>query len=180
MAPHAGECRGSLTSRHPTSRDGTVSRRSLSTHAWGVAEGLVGLSVPSVVLTGFPGGGALDLGRLAAVCPLVIYLYPGSSNSPADGEQTPLLDAAQHRAFHLRRVDLEARDYSVVGVSSQSSAAQRHSVLAGRLTQRLLCDPELQLAKELPLPTFEHDRASWYQRLTLVASCPAHGGCERG
>jgi hypothetical protein len=45
-----------------------MSRRSLSTHAWGVAEGLVGLSVPSVVLTGFPGE-AVDLGRLAAVCP---------------------------------------------------------------------------------------------------------------
>lgn len=145
-----------------------MSRRSLSTYARGVSERLVGLSVPSVVLTGFQGE-PLDLGRLAAVCPLVIYFYPGSSSSPSDGEQTPLLDVAQHRAFHVRRVDLEARRYGVVGISTQSSAAQRQSVLAGRLTQRLLSDPEMQLAERLPLPTFEHDGASWYERLTLVA-----------
>jgi peroxiredoxin len=34
----------------------------------------------------------------------------------------------------------------------------------------LLSDPELQLARELELPTFELDAARWYQRLTLVAS----------
>ncbi len=139
----------------------------LSTHTRCLADRLIGLSIPPVVLSGFRDA-RLDLGKFAAVCPLVIYMYPGSSSSPADGEQTPLLDAAQHRAFCTHQRDLEARGYSVLGISSQHKDAQKRSVLAGRLTQRLLSDPQLQLAQELTLPTFEHDGKSWYQRLTLV------------
>jgi peroxiredoxin len=133
-----------------------------------LAERIVGVTIPPIVLSGFRDA-RVDLGRFAAACPLVIYIYPGSCSSPADGEQTPLLDAAQHRAFCTHQRDLEARGYSVMGISSQPKDAQKQSVLAGRLTQRLLSDPELHLAWALELPTFDLDGASWYQRVTLVA-----------
>ncbi len=42
-------------------------------------------------------------------------------------------------------------------------------MIAGRLTHRLLSDPQLGLARELELPTFEHDYARCYPRLTLIA-----------
>lgn len=144
-----------------------MSAGSVSTQARCLADRLIGLSIPPLVLAGFPQE-PLDLGRLAAARPLVVYIYPGSRSSPADGEQTPLLDAAQHRVFCARQRDLEARNYNVLGISSQSTTAQKQSALADRLTQRLLSDPELQLAHGLDLPTFALDGASWYQRLTLL------------
>jgi peroxiredoxin len=56
----------------------------------------------------------------------------------------------------------------VVGISSQSKEAQRQTALANRLTHLLLCDPELQLARTLGLPTFTRYQECWYQRLVLV------------
>jgi len=133
-----------------------------------LADRLVGLAIPSVVLDSFRED-PLDLRHLARERPLVIYIYPGSRRSPADGEQTPLMDGAQHRAFFEHRAELAARSYQAVGVSSQSTEAQARSALAGRLTQRLFSDPGLQLAGEFELPTFEVDEGRWYHRLTLIA-----------
>jgi peroxiredoxin len=133
-----------------------------------VADRLAGVAIPSVVLESFQEE-PIDLRQLAQQRPLVLYLYPGSDRSPADGEQTPLMDQAQHRAFVDRRADLAARSYQAVGVSSQSVKAQLRSALAGQLTQRLFSDPELQLARALELPTFDLDEARWYHRLTLIA-----------
>jgi peroxiredoxin len=132
-----------------------------------LADRLVGLVIPSVVLDSFRED-PLDLRQLAQERPLVIYLYPGVRRSPADGEQTPLMDAAQHHAFLEHRADLAARDYQAVGVSSQSTESQAQSALVGRLTQRLFSDRGLQLAGELELPTFDVEGAHWYQRLMLV------------
>jgi peroxiredoxin len=132
-----------------------------------VAERLAGVSIPSVVLESFQED-PLDLRELAQRRLLVVYVYPGSDSSPADGEQTPLMDAAQHRAFFEHRAALTARGYHALGISSQSVKAQLRSVLAGRLTQRLFSDPQLRLARALELPTFELEEASWYHRLTLI------------
>jgi peroxiredoxin len=133
-----------------------------------VADRLAGVAIPPVVLESFQEE-PIDLRELAQQRPLVLYLYPGSNHSPADGEQTPLIDYAQHCAFHDHRAALAARSYQAVGVSSQSVKAQLRSVLAGQLAPRLFSDPGLHLARELELPTFEVDEARWYQRLTLIA-----------
>jgi peroxiredoxin len=133
----------------------------VSTEAAAVAERLVGLVIPSVVL----GGGremSLDLYALARHRPVVLYFYPGCASARED--------EAQHRAFRDLHLDFEARHYSPVGVSSQSERSQRASAFAIGATHRLLRDPELLLARELGLPTFSCDGASWYQRLMLVAS----------
>ncbi len=144
-----------------------MSARELATGARCLADRLAGVPVTSVVLESFQEE-PRDLRQLAQRRPLVIYIYPGSERSPADGEQTPLMDDAQHRAFGEHRAALASRGYQVVGVSSQPVKAQRRSVLAGQLAQRLFSDPELQLARELELPTFELEGARWYERLTLI------------
>jgi peroxiredoxin len=140
----------------------------LATGAQRVANRLAGVRIPSVAIESFQED-PLDLRQLAQQRPLVIYLYPGSDRSPADGGQTPMMDHAQHRAFFEHRAALASRSYQAVGISSQSIKAQVRSVIDGRLTQRLFSDPDLQIARELELPTFELDKARWYHRLTLIA-----------
>jgi peroxiredoxin len=148
--------------------DGAMSAGSLSAaRARCLADRLVGVPLPSVLLVSFRED-PLDLRQLAQERPMVIYLFPGAHRSPTDGEQTPLVDHAQHRAFCEHYADLAARGYGVVGISSQSTQSQKQSALAGHLIQRLFSDRELGLAAELELATFEVDGARWYQRLTLV------------
>ncbi len=141
-------------------RSSSVARR--------LADSLVGLELPSAVLSG-GWERPLDLRKFAREHGVVLYFYPGSS-SPEDGEETAMMDAAQHRAFGHHQLDLEARRYIAIGISSQSKDSQRQSVLANRVSHKLLCDPGLQLARQLALPTFTRDGACRYQRLMLVAS----------
>jgi len=132
-----------------------------------LAERLVGLVIPPVVLNGYRGS-PLDLGEFAETFPLVVYMYPGGFWSPEDGEDAPLLDAIQHRAFRDHQPDLEARNYRAIGISSQSERAQRDAAVANGVAHRLLRDPEFHLARELRLPTFTTADGCWYRRLMLV------------
>jgi peroxiredoxin len=132
-----------------------------------LADRLTGGLIPSVVLSA-SGESALNLRQLACGYPLVIYVYPGCSNSPEDGGDTGLMDAVQHRAFRDHQPDLEARGYRAIGVSSQGIAAQRRATIQDRLTHRLLSDPRLELAERLQLPTFTDAGLLRYRRLTLV------------
>jgi peroxiredoxin len=137
--------------------------------AGGLAERLVGLAIPSLVLSSreaFP----LNLRDFAAGFRLVIYMYPGTNSSPQDGQATALMDAIQHRACRDRQPDLEARGYYTIGISSQPENAQRRAIAENQLTHRLLSDPKLTLAHELKLPTFPLEGARWYRRLILLAS----------
>jgi peroxiredoxin len=134
-----------------------------------LSDRLVGVDIPSVILRSsdeFP----LNLRQFASGFRLVVYLYPGASSSPQDGEDTPLVDSVQHRAFRDHQPELEARGYRAIGISSQPEEARRRAVVENRLTHRLLGDPKLQLAQDLGLPTFTIDGVHWYRRLTLVAS----------
>jgi peroxiredoxin len=133
----------------------------------GVADRLVGVLIPSVVLSG-SGEPSLDVRRFACGYPLVIYLFPGCENSPEDGGDTQRMDTLQHRAFRDHRLDLEARGYRTIGISSQEAGAQRRAIVEERLTQRLLGDPCLQLAERLWLPTFVDEGVPRYRRLILV------------
>jgi peroxiredoxin len=132
-----------------------------------LAERLVGLAIPSVVLDG-GWEPPMNLRDFASHTSSVVYFYAGCGSLPADHKETALIDAAQHRAFAKHQQDFEARGHVVVGISSQSKGAQRRTALANRLTHLLLCDPELQLARALGLPTFTRYEECWYQRLVLV------------
>jgi peroxiredoxin len=135
----------------------------------GVADRLVGLEIPSTVLERFQGQ-PLNLGEFAAAFPVVLYVYPGGCCSPEDGTNARRMDALQHRAFRDHEPDLEAHGYQAIGISGQPGRPQEESALELGISHRLLRDPELRLARELGLPTFEADGARWYQRLTLVAA----------
>jgi peroxiredoxin len=133
----------------------------------GIAERLVGVEIPSLVLDDCMRS-SLDLAMFARACPIVLYLFPGCSGSPEGEEQVAVMDVVQHRAFRDLLPEFEARGSTPIGVSSQPEQDQRYASHANRLAHRLLCDPELRLAHALELPTFSCDGADWYQRLTLV------------
>jgi peroxiredoxin len=128
---------------------------------------LTGRSIPSLIMASCKGAvNPKELGHGS----VVIYFYPGSKTSPDDGDDTPMVDAVQHRAFRDHHDEMAARRFSIAGISSQPPQAQYASASANDLTHTLLTDPECRLAQELELPTFMLDGANWYQRLTLVAS----------
>lgn len=133
-----------------------------------VVEGLVGRSVPSLLLAATQGE-PVDLSSFAGRS-AVIYVYPGHESSPDGGEDSPMLDAAQHRSFGAHEHDMAALGLSVVGISSQSSEDQLECAEATRVRHALLSDPHLLLAQKLGLPTFEAHGTRWYRRLTMVVS----------
>ncbi len=142
---------------------------SVSGVARGLADRLVGVAVPPVVLRsreGFP----VNLGDCVSGAGLVIYLYPGASSSSQDGEDTAVMDAVQYRAFRDEQPELEARGYQTFGISSHLEEPRRRAVAEKGLTHRLLSDPELQLAQALELPMFIIDAVCCYRRLTLVVT----------
>jgi peroxiredoxin len=100
---------------------------------------------------------------------LVVYLYPGASDSHDGGSDSLMADAAQHRAFRDREAELIALHFSVVGLTSQSQDAQIESALTNRISHTLLSDPRLLLADELELPTVTLAGVRLYRRLTIIA-----------
>jgi peroxiredoxin len=131
-----------------------------------VVDGLVGRLVPSLLLVSFRGE-PVDLGSFATRS-VAIYLYPGGCCSPDGGEDSPMLDAAQHRAFGAYEHEMAMLNLAVFGVSSQWPEVQRESAEATRVGHPLLSDPHLLLAEKLGLPTFEDHGARRYRRLTMV------------
>lgn len=109
-------------------------------------------------------------GRLiefAAHASLLIYLYPGAAGV-IRGDETPLIDAAQHRAFRDRCADYAACGFTIVGISSQSIHKQRRAVTINKLLHELASDPDFLLAEALGLPTRRFGPMRVYERLTLV------------
>jgi peroxiredoxin len=139
--------------------------------AAGLADRLVGQPIPPVSLDCYQGR-PVDLETYASGFSLVLYLYPGSASSPGDGPDARATDALQHRAFRERLSDFTAREYRVIGISSQSEHEQAQAVMTHdvKWPHRLLSDPELQLASAFDLPTFRVDGVRRYQRIVLVAN----------
>lgn len=140
-------------------------------------QSLVGLEMPSILFNNFDRR-FLDLGQLA-IGGLVLYVYPGSDHSPADGARSLDVDLMQHRTYSALR-DRYAEVVpggALVAASSISPTAQFHHSpeLAwdqdegARFPHYLVSDEMLQLASELGLPTFSHEGETYYERLTLVA-----------
>jgi peroxiredoxin len=106
---------------------------------------------------------------VAAHADLIIYLYPGAAGI-IRGDETPLLDSAQHRAFRNHLDDLMACGFTVVGLSSQSIHRQRQTAKSNNLSHALVSDPNFCLADALGLPTLRIGAAQVYERLTLVVT----------
>jgi peroxiredoxin len=98
---------------------------------------------------------------------LVIYLYPGAAGI-IRGDETPLLDAEQHRSFRDRGEDFTACGFTVVGISSQSLHKQRRAISVNKLLHELVSDPNFLLAEALDLPTLRLGPVRVYARLTLL------------
>jgi peroxiredoxin len=104
---------------------------------------------------------------LAAHTNIVIYLYPGAAGI-IRGDETPLLDAVQHRAFRDHLDDFAACRFTVVGMSSQSTLKQRHTAHSNKLLHELVSDPTFRVAEALNLPTLRIGAVRVYERLTLL------------
>jgi len=115
----------------------------------GAARGLAGKRLPEIELPS-TAGGTVDLARASPR--FVLYVYPSASC-----------------AFRDRRKSFEDLGVTVMGLSAQTTEAQR--AFAGRkeINFPLLSDPDLKLSRELGLPTFTAGDLHLYKRLTLVA-----------
>ena len=139
----------------------------------GAANHLVGRRMPALTLIASTGErvtlDALGPGRT------ILYVYPmtgrpglalpdGWDEIPgARGCTTEACDFRDHHADLLR-----GGATGVFGLSSQDSDYQRELVERLRLPFAMLADPDLGLAVELRLPTFEAGGRTLYKRLTLV------------
>jgi peroxiredoxin len=128
-------------------------------------EALVGQRMPSDIL----GSTRTESVVLAEHPNLVIYLYPGAAGI-IRGDETPLIDAAQHRGFQTHLASFTASGFTVVGLSSQSGHRQRQSAHRHRLLHALVSDPNFCVAEALGLPTLRLGAARVYERLTLVVA----------
>jgi peroxiredoxin len=100
---------------------------------------------------------------------LVVYVYPGAAGI-IRGDETPLIDAAQHRGFQKHLGSFTASGFTVVGLSSQSIDRQRRLAYRSRLLHALVSDPRFCLAETLGLPRRCVDGICVYERLTLVVT----------
>jgi peroxiredoxin len=139
----------------------------------GAADHLVGLNVPHVPLQS-TSGHIVDVSELASDrCVLFFYPRMGRPGEelPAGWDSTPGARGCtpQSCAFRDRHEAFTNAGYEVAGVSSQGTDAQIEATSRLHLPFQLLSDPELILASEIGLPTFEISGMELYKRLTLVA-----------
>jgi peroxiredoxin len=138
----------------------------------GAARGLEGQRLPHLRL-GSTLGGEIDLASAAPL--LVLYVYPhatGTPEAPAPGwAQIPgaVGCTAEACAFRDRVASFADLGATVMGLSAQTTEAQRAFTKRKEVTFALLSDLELRLARALHLPTFEAGGLHLYKRLTLIA-----------
>jgi peroxiredoxin len=138
----------------------------------GAAKGLEGKRLPDIELPS-TAGSPVALARAADR--LVLYVYPsatGTADLPAPGwKEIPgaFGCTAESCAFRDRQHSFEELGVAVMGLSAQTTDAQRG--FAGRkgITFPLLSDSRLELAARLGLPTFTAGDLRLYRRLTVVA-----------
>ena len=139
----------------------------------GAADHLEGIAVGPIVLVS-TAGDPVDLSRLGPGL-TVLYVYPmtgtpgvalpeGWDEIPGARGCTPESCAFRDHYAQLREAGADA----VYGISSQDLDAQREAAMRLELPYPLLADPDLALAAELRLPTFEAGGATRYRRLTMI------------
>lgn len=139
----------------------------------GGASHLTGLRVPAVSLESTRDAHA-DLAELAAAR-LVAYVYPrtGTPGEPLPQGWDDIPGARgctpQSCAYRDSLAEFTALEATVVGLSAQAPEEQREFAKREHIPFALLSDPDLRLADELGLPTFEVEGMTLYKRLTFVA-----------
>ncbi|MER5780138.1 MerR family transcriptional regulator [Streptomyces mobaraensis] len=139
----------------------------------GACDALPGQALPPLELPGTDGRSV----RLDALGPgrSVIYVYPLTGRPGTDlpegwnaipGARGCTPEACGFRDHHQELTAAGAA--RVYGLSGQDTAYQREVVERLRLPFAVLSDPELRLADELRLPTFEAGGRRLFARLTLV------------
>ncbi len=141
----------------------------------GAADHLPGLRLPALALRSTHGG-EVDLAAVAAAAgTLVLYVYPrtGIPGQPSPDGWDAIPGARgctpQACAFRDHHAELRALGADVLGLSAQPAAEQAEFAAREHLPFALLSDPELRLARELGLPTFEAGGMTLYKRITLIA-----------
>jgi peroxiredoxin len=133
----------------------------------------VGLAIPDLSMPSTRDGAA-NLVELAKER-LVAYVYPRTGvlgqPLPAGWDDIPGARGCtpQSCAYRDSLAEFEQVGATVVGISAQTAAEQQEFAEREHIPFPLLSDPELRLARELNLPTFEVDGMRLYRRLTLVA-----------
>jgi peroxiredoxin len=139
----------------------------------GAADHLPGMALPALILDSTQEGSA-DLANLGAGL-LVAYVYPRTGTpgepSPTGWDDIPGARGCtpQSCAYRDALAEFEALGASVVGISAQTPDEQAGFAAREHIPFPLLSDPDLHLAQELRLPTFEVEGMTLYKRLTLVA-----------
>lgn len=138
----------------------------------GAADHLLGSTMPDVSLSSTLGE-EYSLSR-AGEGLLVVYVYPrtGRPGEPLpdgwDGIPGARGCTPQSCAFADRATEFGRHGAQIVGLSAQSGAEQLEFAAREHIPYPLLADPELKLAAELSLPTFEVADMRLYKRLTLI------------
>lgn len=139
----------------------------------GLGRRLVGVRAPAVELP-FALDALVSLAKLARRRSLVVFFYPGMDQGRC-GEQEDV-DTARVSGWCEHESELGELGYMVVGVSSQSPSVQGQFASDELLGYMLLSDSELELARELGLPTRRVAGERVYEPLTVVVE---HGRIAR-
>ena len=138
----------------------------------GAANHLVGMAIPSVMLTSISGK-LVDLSKLEAPR-TVIYCYPrtGVPGRPLP-EGWDLIPGArgctpQTCGFRDHHGELLQLKTDVFGLSTQTTEYQREMAARLQLPFEVLSDAEFKLCNALRLPTFEVEGMRLMKRLTMV------------
>lgn len=139
----------------------------------GAARHLVGLTVPSVVLTSTTGED-VDLREQSERSRLVVFAYPRTGRPgvepPAGWDSIPGARGCTPEACSFRDLSQEfaAHNTVIYGLSTQDTDYQREAVSRLALPYALLSDEHLRLTSALQLPTFEVDGMTLLRRVTLL------------
>lgn len=135
----------------------------------GACDGLVGKSIPSLVLESSQG--AVDFAELAAER-LVLYVYPRAGRDEGPGwDAIPGARGCtpQACAFRDHVAELRGLGALVAGLSAQSLAEQVRFAELNHMPFPIVSDETLRLRDALGLPTFETTGDVLYKRVTVIA-----------
>lgn len=137
----------------------------------GAAAHVAGARVPDVALPS-TAGGALRIAAMPGRT--VVFVYPRTAvrGEPLAESWRAIPGAAgctsESCAFRDRARDLGGAGVRIVGLSSQVPEEQREAALRLRLPFPLVSDQAMRLAKQLKLPTFDHEGKTYLRRLTMI------------
>lgn len=139
----------------------------------GAAAHLAGARLPDLAFEATTGG-SVNLAEAAREL-FVLFVYPRTGRPgvepPAGWDATPGARGCTPQACAFRDLhgELTAAGAVLAGLSAQRREYQREAADRLALPYPLLADPELRLAAELGLPTFEIAGLRLYRRITLIA-----------